>query len=79
MPEWIANAPEVRHIHHRPARPGLTAALPDWVSPAARDALSSQGITALWQHQRLAADALYAGRHVAISTATSRPCAAAVR
>ena len=71
VPEWIANAPEVRHVHHRPARPGLTAEVPAWVSPGARAALAEQGITALWQHQRVAASAAFEGRHVAISTSTA--------
>ncbi|MFT3860299.1 DEAD/DEAH box helicase [Micropruina sp.] len=71
VPAWITNAPQVRHVHQRPARPGLTAELPRWVSSAAGRALAGQGITALWQHQRVAADAAFAGRHVAISTSTA--------
>ena len=71
MPDWIANEPQVRHVHHRPARPGITAELPDWVSATARQALADLGITSLWQHQQLAAQHAFEGRHVAISTSTA--------
>ncbi|MBK8448011.1 MAG: DEAD/DEAH box helicase [Micropruina sp.] len=71
VPDWIANEPQVRHVHHRAARRGVTAELPDWVSTAARQALANQGISTLWQHQRVAAEAAFDGRHVAISTSTA--------
>ena len=71
VPDWIANEPEVRHVHHRAARPGSTAEFPEWVSSAARARLAAQGITDLWQHQQLAAQAAYEGSSVAISTSTA--------
>ncbi|MFT4296544.1 MAG: DEAD/DEAH box helicase [Micropruina sp.] len=70
VPEWIAAQEQVRHIHRRPARPGLTAPFPDWVSPDVRDTLGGHGVRTLWQHQNLAAQAAFDGRHVAISTST---------
>lgn len=71
VPDWISNEPQVRHVHHRPARSGVTADLPDWVSARARQTLAEQGITELWQHQQVAAQAAFDGRHVAISTSTA--------
>lgn len=71
VPDWIANEPPVRHVHHRPARAGITAAVPEWVSATARQSLSSQGIDNLWQHQQRAAQHAFEGRHVALSTSTA--------
>ncbi|MCW3156483.1 DEAD/DEAH box helicase [Micropruina sonneratiae] len=70
IPGWIEGREQVRHVHRRPARPGLTAAFPDWVSEPVRQVLAGQGVATLWQHQQLAADAAFAGRHVALSTST---------
>ena len=70
IPAWIEGREQVRHVHRRPARPGLTAAFPDWVSQPIRERLADQGVATLWQHQQLAADAAHTGRHVALSTST---------
>ncbi len=70
MPEWMRGRAQVRHVHRRPARPGVVAPFPDWVSPGVRGTLAEQGVAALWQHQRLAAEAAFGGRHVALSTST---------
>ncbi len=70
VPEWIEGEAQVRHVHRRPARPGVLAPVPDWVSQPVRDTLAGQGVRALWQHQSLAAQAAFEGRHVALSTAT---------
>ncbi len=71
VPDWIANEPQVRHVHRRAARAGVTADYPEWVSPACRGRLAADGIDSLWQHQQLAAQAAFDGRHVAISTSTA--------
>ena len=70
MPEWIEGQAQVRHVHRRPARPGVVAPIPEWVSPSVRGTLAGQGVAALWEHQRRAAEALFEGRHVALSTST---------
>lgn len=54
-----------------PQRPGVTAAWPRWVDPRVQDALVSRGVTDLWRHQVEAADALWAGRDVVLSTGTA--------
>ena len=59
------------HVHTVPARAELRADWPDWVEPAVWSAFASGGITALWAHQREAADAAHAGEHVVISTGTA--------
>lgn len=61
----------VRHRHHRPARPGLTADFPDWVSEPVRTAVAGVGVTRLWQHQVRAAEAAFCGSHVALATGTA--------
>lgn len=71
VPAWLAADPRVRHRHHRPATPGVTAPFPSWVSVAVRDALASRGVRALWRHQVEAAESVFDGRHTAISTGTA--------
>lgn len=71
VPEWLLNDERVRHHHHRPATAGVTAAVPDWVGPDLRAALGRLGIEELWRHQVLAAEAAYAGHHVALATGTA--------
>lgn len=71
VPAWIEGRSEVRHIHRRAPRPGLTAPFPAWVPQRTRDVLAGQGIAALWRHQAVAAQAAFEGRHVAISTSTA--------
>lgn len=71
LPEWMRDDPRVRHVHHRPASPGASAPYPSWVSADIRAALAGCGIETLWHHQVQAADALFEGRHVAISTPTA--------
>lgn len=71
LPDWLADDEAVAHVHHRPARAAEFADLPAWVGPALRDALATRGITRLWRHQADAAEAAFAGRHVAIATGTA--------
>jgi len=59
------------HVHEVPARPEQVAGWPDWVAPTVYSAFSSSGITALWSHQREAADRAHDGTHVVISTGTA--------
>ena len=59
------------HVHEVPARQEQVAPWPDWVAPALYSALSMSGITALWSHQREAADLAHDGSHVVISTGTA--------
>ncbi len=70
VPDWIGGEAQVRHVHRRPARPGVLAPMPDWVSQSVRDTLAAQGVVALWQHQQVAAQSAFEGRHVALSTST---------
>jgi DEAD/DEAH box helicase domain-containing protein len=71
LPDWLAGDERVRHRHHRDAQLGVRATFPDWVSDPVRAALTEVGIAQPWQHQVLAAEAAYAGRHVALATGTA--------
>lgn len=71
VPDWLAADPRVRHHHHRPATPGVTAAFPDWVSGPIRDSLAAIGVTRLWEHQAIAACAAFGGQNVALATGTA--------
>lgn len=68
---WPAGDPGLRRIHERPATQGETAPWPSWVSAELRSTVASGGIRQLWAHQAAAADALYAGHHVALATGTA--------
>jgi DEAD/DEAH box helicase domain-containing protein len=59
------------HVHQVPARHEQAVPWPDWVAPAVYSAFSTAGITALWSHQREAADCAHKGTHVVISTGTA--------
>ena len=59
------------HVEQLPARPGRTAAWPDWVSPLLRSRLAAAGIAQPWEHQVVAAEHARAGRSVAVATGTS--------
>lgn len=71
VPAWLASDEMTVHIHHRPARPGVTAARPDWVGPSTREAFARLGVTRLWRHQARAAASAFAGQHVALATGTA--------
>ncbi len=71
VPEWLLADERVRHHHHRPAAPGVRAEVPGWVSAPVRDALARLGVEQLWQHQAIAAEAAFSGRHVALATGTA--------
>jgi DEAD/DEAH box helicase domain-containing protein len=59
------------HVHEVPPRREQIAPWPDWVAPAVRSAFGTSGITALWSHQRQAADLAHDGSHIVISTGTA--------
>src|SRR4029077_6895691 len=59
------------HLERLPARPGRTAAWPDWAAHEVVEAFRSRGIDEPWLHQAAAADAAYAGQHVVLSTGTA--------
>ena len=71
LPDWLATAEHVAHVHHRTARPGRPVDWPDWVTPEVRAAFARRGIERPWAHQVAAASAAHAGRHVAIATGTA--------
>jgi DEAD/DEAH box helicase domain-containing protein len=71
LPQWMTSDGRLRHAHHRPAAPGTTAEFPDWVSAPIREAFARLGVERPWQHQAVAAEHAFAGRHVALSTPTA--------
>ena len=71
LPDWLATEQKVVHVHHRPARPGQVVDWPDWVSDRVRAAFAARGIDRPWAHQVAAAQASFAGLHVAIATGTA--------
>ena len=71
VPDWLATAEHVAHVHHRSARPGRPVDWPDWVSHEVREAFGRRGIAQPWAHQVAAAEAARAGNHVAIATGTA--------
>ena len=71
LPEWMIDDPRLRHVHHRPASDGVTADYPEWVSAEVRQAIGRLGVERLWEHQVAAAEAAFAGSHVALATPTA--------
>jgi len=59
------------NLHHVATREAQIAELPEWLSEDTKVALSSQGITSLWQHQREAIELFQQGSNIAISTGTA--------
>ena len=59
------------HAEVVPAREGRRAPWPGWVPDDLRARLGARGVGAPWQHQALAADHAWAGRHVVVSTGTA--------
>ncbi|HEX5533868.1 MAG TPA: DEAD/DEAH box helicase [Actinomycetales bacterium] len=64
-------AERVLHVHEVSARPGRVAKWPEWAAPAVVSGFRRAGIQAPWEHQVLAAEQAWQGRHVAISTGTA--------
>ena len=61
----------VRHVRWLPAREGVRADWPDWLPAPVVDAFAVAGIPRPWEHQVVAAEAAWQGRHVALSTGTA--------
>ena len=61
----------VRHVRRIAARDASLAPVPDWVPPALREALRSEGVQELWEHQAATAQALHEGRHTIVATGTA--------
>ncbi|MEA4945817.1 MAG: DEAD/DEAH box helicase [Propionicimonas sp.] len=71
LPEWMQDDPRLCHVHHRPACDGVPADWPEWVGPQLREAAARLGIERPWSHQVAAAEAAFAGSHVALATPTA--------
>jgi DEAD/DEAH box helicase domain-containing protein len=61
----------LRHLRVLPRRAATTAAWPTWAHPAVVDAFTRRGVTELWRHQAVAAEAAHSRQHVVISTGTA--------
>ncbi len=59
------------HVEYLPARPGRTAAWPDWVPADLVAAFYRAGIRQPWAHQVAAAEHARAGRNVILATGTA--------
>lgn len=58
------------HLRELPARPGRTAAWPQWADPALVAGYQLLGVNEPWEHQVEAAQAAWSGRHTVLSTST---------
>jgi DEAD/DEAH box helicase domain-containing protein len=61
----------LRHLRVLPRRGATTAAWPEWAHPEVVDAFARRGVTDLWRHQVVAAEAAHARQHVVLSTGTA--------
>ncbi len=61
----------LRHLRVLPRRAAHTAAWPEWAHPDVVAAFRRAGITDLWRHQAVAAEAARSGQHVVLSTGTA--------
>ena len=64
-------AESLRHLRVLPRRPAVTAPWPDWSHPDVVTAFGRRGVTDLWRHQVVAAEAARAHQHVVLSTGTA--------
>ena len=64
-------AERVTHVEHVPAREGRRADWPVWVPQLLVDRLALAGVPAPWEHQALAADLVWGGTSVVVSTGTA--------
>jgi DEAD/DEAH box helicase domain-containing protein len=72
-PPWtdLLAGDEVAYVAEEGAREARLAPLPEELHPRLREALTAQGIDALYTHQRAAWDAARRGEHVVITTGTA--------
>jgi DEAD/DEAH box helicase domain-containing protein len=61
----------LRHLRVLPRREAATTAWPDWAPPDVVAAFGRRGITELWRHQAVAAEAAHDRQHVVLSTGTA--------
>jgi len=61
----------LRHLRLLPRRSAVPAAWPEWAHPQVVDAFTRRGVSELWRHQAVAAEAAHAHSHVVISTGTA--------
>ncbi|WP_166851662.1 DEAD/DEAH box helicase [Isoptericola sp. BMS4] len=65
-----ARADRLTHVRTFPAREGTTARWPAWADPDVVAGYRALGVDRPWEHQATAAEAAWAGRHVALATST---------
>ncbi|EYR63062.1 DEAD/DEAH box helicase [Actinotalea ferrariae CF5-4] len=63
-------ADRATHVEHLPARVGRTAPWPDWADARLVAGYRSLGVAEPWEHQLVAAEAAWAGRHTVLATST---------
>ncbi|HUH06877.1 MAG TPA: DEAD/DEAH box helicase [Egibacteraceae bacterium] len=63
--------PRIAHLRHLPARPAVTAPIPDSLPPPLAQRLELVGITSLYSHQAEALELVRGGRHVVVATGTA--------
>ena len=71
LPTRVGEGSPIKHVRSLPARQPATADWPDWTPAPLRAAYRQVGATRLFTHQRAAAEALHAGRHVILATGTA--------
>jgi DEAD/DEAH box helicase domain-containing protein len=62
---------ELAHLEEVPARDAILAPLPEALHPRVREALSAQGVDALYAHQAEAWEAAARGEHFVVTTGTA--------
>ncbi|WP_245859114.1 DEAD/DEAH box helicase [Luteimicrobium subarcticum] len=63
-------ADSLRHVRVLPARDARHRPWPVWADPALVAGYRALGVAEPWEHQAVAAEAAWAGRHVALATST---------
>ena len=71
LPTAVGEGSRVKHVRTLDQRAANTADWPVWVPAELRAAYRQVGATRLYTHQRAAAEALHAGRHVILATGTA--------
>lgn len=71
LPDWLATDSRVVLVDHRDRLDGVPADWPAWLPSSVVASLQEAGIAAPWAHQVQAAQALWEGHHVALSTPTA--------